>query len=407
LRVALLSYRGNPRSGGQGVYVRHLSRELVRLGHDVEVFSGQPYPQLDDGVALTKVPSLDLYREPDPFRRPRWQEFRDLIDVQEYAIMVRGGFPEPLTFSLRAARLMRRRASEFDVIHDNQTLGRGILAIQRLGVPLVTTIHHPITVDRRVELAAATTPRQRARVRKWYGFLRMQRRVARRLRHIVTVSQNSAAEIVRDFGVAADRIRVIPVGVDPEMFRTDGQPRVRGQIVAVASADTPIKGVPVLLEALAKLRTTHDDAHLLLVTKPSGPTERLISELGLDEAVRVASDLDQEQVAVVLASAEVAVVPSLYEGFSLPAIEAMACGTPLVATRTGALPEVVGVDGAAGLLVPPGDADTLAAALKRLLDDQGERQRMRVAARHRVVQRFTWRSVAERTAAYYAEVAAC
>jgi glycosyltransferase involved in cell wall biosynthesis len=407
LRVALLSYRGNPRSGGQGVYVRHLSRELVRLGHDVEVFSGQPYPQLDDGVALTKVPSLDLYREPDPFRRPRWQEFRDLIDVQEYAIMVRGGFPEPLTFSLRAARLMRRRASEFDVIHDNQTLGRGILAIQRLGVPLVTTIHHPITVDRRVELAAATTPRQRARVRKWYGFLRMQRRVARRLRHIVTVSRNSAAEIVRDFGVAADRIRVIPVGVDPEMFRTDGQPRVRGQIVAVASADTPIKGVPVLLEALAKLRTTHDDAHLLLVTKPSGPTERLISELGLDEAVRVASDLDQEQVAVVLASAEVAVVPSLYEGFSLPAIEAMACGTPLVATRTGALPEVVGVDGAAGLLVPPGDADTLAAALKRLLDDQGERQRMRVAARHRVVQRFTWRSVAERTAAYYAEVAAC
>jgi glycosyltransferase involved in cell wall biosynthesis len=407
LRVALLSYRGNPRSGGQGVYVRHLSRELVRLGHDVEVFSGQPYPQLDDGVALTKVPSLDLYREPDPFRRPRWQEFRDLIDVQEYAIMVRGGFPEPLTFSLRAARLMRRRASEFDVIHDNQTLGRGILAIQRLGVPLVTTIHHPITVDRRVELAAATTPRQRARVRKWYGFLRMQRRVARRLRHIVTVSRNSAAEIVRDFGVAADRIRVIPVGVDPEMFRTDGQPRVRGQIVAVASADTPIKGVPVLLEALAKLRTTHDDAHLLLVTKPSGPTERLISELGLDEAVRVASDLDQEQVAVVLASAEVAVVPSLYEGFSLPAIEAMACGTPLVATRTGALPEVVGVDGAAGLLVPPGDADTLAAALKRLLDDQGERQRMCVAARHRVVQRFTWRSVAERTAAYYAEVAAC
>jgi glycosyltransferase involved in cell wall biosynthesis len=407
LRVALLSYRGNPRSGGQGVYVRHLSRELVRLGHDVEVFSGQPYPQLDDGVALTKVPSLDLYREPDPFRRPRWQEFRDLIDVQEYAIMVTGGFPEPLTFSLRAARLMRRRASEFDVIHDNQTLGRGILAIQRLGVPLVTTIHHPITVDRRVELAAATTPRQRARVRKWYGFLRMQRRVARRLRHIVTVSRNSAAEIVRDFGVAADRIRVIPVGVDPEMFRTDGQPRVRGQIVAVASADTPIKGVPVLLEALAKLRTTHDDAHLLLVTKPSGPTERLISGLGLDEAVRVASDLDQEQVAVVLASAEVAVVPSLYEGFSLPAIEAMACGTPLVATRTGALPEVVGVDGAAGLLVPPGDADTLAAALKRLLDDQGERQRMRVAARHRVVQRFTWRSVAERTAAYYAEVAAC
>ena len=87
MRIALLSYRSKPHCGGQGVYVRYLSRELVALGHSVEVFSGQPYPELDDGVLLTKVPSLDLYREPDPFRVPQLREFRDITDVLEFATM--------------------------------------------------------------------------------------------------------------------------------------------------------------------------------------------------------------------------------------------------------------------------------------------------------------------------------
>ena len=157
MRVALLSYRSKPHCGGQGVYVRHLSRELVALGHDVEVFSGQPYPELDPGVRLTKVPSLDLYREPDPFRTPHPREIRDRIDLLEVATMWTAGFPEPRTFSLRAARLLRHRLDDFDVVHDNQTLGYGLLDVERAGLPVVTTIHHPITFDRRVDLAAATT----------------------------------------------------------------------------------------------------------------------------------------------------------------------------------------------------------------------------------------------------------
>ena len=153
MRIALLSYRCKPHCGGQGVYVRHLSRELVDLGHEVEVFSGQPYPELDAGVRLTKVPSLDLYREPDPFRVPRLREFRDLVDVEEFLTMCTGGFPEPKTFSTRVARLLRDRVDDFDVVHDNQVLGYGMLDIEKLGLPLVTTVHHPITFDRRIDLA--------------------------------------------------------------------------------------------------------------------------------------------------------------------------------------------------------------------------------------------------------------
>jgi glycosyltransferase involved in cell wall biosynthesis len=401
VRIALLSYRSKPHCGGQGVYVRHLSRELVALGHDVEVFSGQPYPELDPGVRLTKLPSLDLYREPDPFRTPRPSEIRDGIDVLEVSTMYTAGFPEPLTFSLRAARVLRRRLADFDVVHDNQTLGYGLLDVARTGIPLVATIHHPITFDRRVDLKSARGWR-RLSVRRWYGFLAMQGRVARRMRHVLTVSRSSARDIVSDFGVAPERIEVIPLGVEPEVFQHYQDPRVPGRIVAMASADTPMKGIATLLEAFAKVRTERD-VELLLITrpKPGGRTEQLIDQLAIKDSVRFVSGLSDTELAEVVGSAEIACVPSLYEGFSLPTVEAMACGTPLVVSRAGAIPEVVGEDGVCADLVTPGDVGELAAALESLLDDPERRHRMGAAGRQRALERYSWRAVAEATAAAY------
>jgi glycosyltransferase involved in cell wall biosynthesis len=401
VRVALLSYRSKPHCGGQGVYVRHLSRELVALGHEVEVFSGQPYPELDPGVRLTKVPSLDLYREPDPFRTPRLSEIRDAVDLLEVALMYTAGFPEPLTFSIRAAGLLRARLAEFDVVHDNQTLGYGLLGLARSGVPLVSTIHHPITFDRRVDVAAARGWRKLT-TRRWYGFVAMQRRVARRMQHVLTVSRSSAADISTEFGVDPSRVEVIPLGVEPEVFQHYRDPRVPGRIVAMASADTPMKGVATLLEAFAKLRTERD-VELLLVTrpKPGGRTERMVERLSIKDSVRFVSGLSDTELAAVVGSAEVACVPSLYEGFSLPTVEAMACGTPLVVSRAGAIPEVVGEDGACADLVAPGDAEELAQALGALLDDPGRRHRMGEAGRRRALETYSWRAVAEATAAAY------
>jgi MMP alpha-(1->4)-mannosyltransferase len=404
LRVALLSYRSKPHCGGQGVYVRHLSRELAALGHHVEVLSGQPYPVLDAGVQLTEVPSLDLYREPDPFRVPRPREIRDRIDVLEVATMWTAGFPEPRTFSLRAARLLGPRVADFDVVHDNQTLGYGLLDIERAGLPVVTTIHHPITFDRRVDLAAATSLRRRLTLRRWYGFLRMQGRVARRSARIVCPSTSSARDVVTDFGVDRRRIDVVPLGVDRVFRPPEGPAPLRrpGRIVAMASADTPMKGVATLLEAVAKLRTERE-VELLLISrpKPGGETERIVDRLAIGDSVRFVHGLSDEELAAVVGSAEVACVPSLYEGFSLPTAEAMACGTPLVASRAGAIPEVVGTDGSCADLVTPGDVGELAAALERLLDDPERRARMGRAGRQRALALFSWRAVAEATVAVY------
>jgi glycosyltransferase involved in cell wall biosynthesis len=406
VRVALLSYRSKPHCGGQGVYVRHLSRELVALGHRVEVFSGQPYPELDEGVLLSRVPSLDLYRDPDPFRVPAPRELRDLVDVAEVAVMCTAGFPEPYTFSLRVARLLRARAGDFDVVHDNQTLGTGMLRVARLGIPMVTSIHHPISVDRRIDLAAASGMRERLRLRRWYSFVRMQRRVARRVGTVLTASKSSARDIAADFGVDAARIRVVPLGVD-DAFRPPTLPRVPGRVLAMASADAPLKGVATLLEAFAKLRTERD-LELVLVARPTpgGTTRRLVERLGLTDSVRFVSGLPDAELVRLMGSAEVACVPSLYEGFSLPTAELMACGTPLVVSRAGAIPEVVGRAGVCADQVTPADADELAGALGALLDDPDRRARYGQAGRRRALERFSWRAAAAATAAVYQEALA-
>jgi glycosyltransferase involved in cell wall biosynthesis len=402
LRIALLSYRSKPHCGGQGVYVRHLSRELVAIGHEVEVISGPPYPELDPGVALTQLPSLDLYREPDPFRTPHLREFRTRIDVLEFALMATAAFPEPLTFSLRAARLLRGRSERPDIVHDNQSLGYGLLRLQRDGFAVVATVHHPITVDRRHDLAAARGLRKNVSSRRWYSFLRMQAKVVRALPALLTVSTSSYDDIVRDFRVEPGRLTVVPVGVETDVFVPPTAPRVRGRIVATTSADVPMKGLVPLLEAVAKLRTERD-VELVVVgkPKPGGTAAKTISRLGIEDAVRFVSGVAEPELVELFGSAQVAVVPSLYEGFSLPAIEAMACATPLVATTAGALPEVVGPHGVAALHVPPGDPEALALAIGSILDDPELGARLGAAGRARVLERFTWRAVAEQTVAWY------
>ncbi|MGI8776701.1 MAG: glycosyltransferase family 4 protein [Acidimicrobiales bacterium] len=403
LRVALLSYRGNPYSGGQGVYVRHLSRELVALGHRVEVWSGPPYPPLDPDVPLVRVPSLDLYRSPDPFRTPALSEFRDALDVAEFALMCSGGFPEPLTFSLRAWRALRHRRGDFDVVHDNQCLGYGILGIDHDVAPVVATLHHPITVDRALDLAHAPTWQRRASLRRWYAFVRMQKRVVRHLPRLITVSSSSARDICAQMEARPRQLAVVPVGVDTAQFRPlPHLARVPGRIMTTASADVPLKGLLPLIEAVAKVRTERH-AELVVVGQRRQGSEvpAAIARLGLEGSVHLVGAVDDRRMIELYAEAEVAVVPSLYEGFSLPAIEAMACGVPLVATTGGALPEVVGRDGDTALLVPPGDPGALATAIGSLLDDAELRARIGAAGRTRVLDRFTWQATARDTVTQY------
>ena len=404
LRVALSVYRGNPFCGGQGVYVRHLSSALSRLGHQVTVFSGQPYPELEPGIELVKLASLDLYRDADPFRHPRIREIESVADVVEIATMLTGGFPEPRTFSLRFRAALLSRLDDFDIVHDDQSLGDALLDIEQAGLPVVASVHHPVTIDRRIDLAAAPTRAKRLSLRRWYGFARMQARVARSLRGVITVSTNSADDVVAEMGVDPRRIHVIPVGVDTELWRPMPEiVRVRGRIMTTASSDVPLKGLSVLLEAIAKIRVEHAEVHLVVIGKlrSDSPIAELINERGLAAAVTfVAGESDQSLVER-YASASVAVVPSLYEGFSLPAIEAMACEVPLVVTDGGALPEVVGPSGEAAIVVGAGDEEALKVAIEQLLMSPARAGALGRRGRIRVAECFTWEQTAKATVSTY------
>jgi glycosyltransferase involved in cell wall biosynthesis len=405
LRIALLSYRGKPHVGGQGVYIRHLAKALVDLGHTVEVLSGQPYPEMPDGVPLVELPSLDIYNDHFPMRMPGLWELKRWTDFVEVASFSAGQFPEPMAFSLRAWDHLRHRAGDFDIVHDNQSLGYGLLLIERqLSLPVLSTIHHPITVDRRLELEHTAGRYRRLTLHRWYSFTAMQTRVASRLQRVITVSQNSFRDICRDHRVDPHRMAVVPVGVDPDIFKPLPEVTpVPGRLITTASADVTMKGLRYLLEALAKLRTERDDVHLVVIgkRKPGGASDQAIHRLGLEQHVEFVTGVPERRIIELYSEAQLAVVPSLYEGFSLPAIEAMSCGAPVVATTGGALPEVVGDDDDTALLVPPGDSEALAARIRGALDDPELRATVGARGRERIIDRWSWRHTAERTVEQY------
>jgi glycosyltransferase involved in cell wall biosynthesis len=407
LRLAYLSYRSKPTVGGQGIYTRHLTKALADLGHRVEVFSGQPYPVLDPRVTLHQLPSLDIFNDFYPGRMPAFWELKSLSDLIEVTQYSAGTFSEPLAFSHRAYRALKSRTADFDLVHDNQCLGYGVLAINRL-LPTLVTLHHPITVDRRLEMAAAPNWHKRMGIGRWYGFVKMQARVARRMPRIVVVSENSIDDIEHDMRVERERMRLVHVGVDPDLFRPLPQvARIPGRLITTASADVELKGLRFLLEAMAKLRTERDVSLTVIGrAKPGGRSAELIERLGLADAIEFVTGVPDERIVELYAQSELAVVPSLYEGFSLPAVEAMATGIPLVATTGGALPEVTGTDGETVLHCVPGDADSLAAALRRGLDEPDLRARLGEAGRARVSELYTWRLTAQRTVEQYREVLA-
>ncbi len=404
LRIALLGYRSQPFGGGQGVYIKYLSKALVDAGHRVDVISGPPYPHLDPRVRLIQLPSLDLFANGLGSLRPR--HLRSLTNIIEWTSKLTGGFAEPYTFGRRAVKYLREHRDEYDLVHDNQSLSYGMLQLQEMGLPLVTTVHHPITSDLRIALKAAKHWWERLLIRRWHSFLLMQKQVVQRLHNIVTVSECSREDIARDFGVQPAAISLVYNGIDTAEFRpVPGVQRSSRRLMATASADQPLKGLRYLLRAYARLLRDYPDLELLVVGKPQpgGHTERLLRKLGLTERVQFVSGISTEEMVRLYAEATIAVVPSVYEGFGLPAGEAMACGVPVVSSDGGALPEVVGD---AGLQVAARDVAAMTDAIARLLEQPALREELSERGRARIEKKFCWQVTARRMTAYYSEVLA-
>jgi len=402
LKICLLTYRGNPASGGQGVYVQHLSKALSDLGHQVHVAAGPPYPQLDDNVRLIKMPSLDLYNPDHLFRPAKISQLANPLNMYEFLNVCTGGFPEPFTFGERVYSYLKKHKSEYDIVHDNQCLAYGIGRLAQKVMPTLVTIHHPITVDRQEEYKVAKTLRQKYRVFRWYSFINMQLKVAQQFSRIITVSEFTKKDIAKEFSLDENKFRVVHNGVNNEFFypKQNG-PRPENSLIVTNSADMPLKGLNFLLEAVAEIRKKQP-IKLTVIGQPkkNGIIENLVVKLGLSDIVHFTGRIANEEFADYYAKSTIAVVPSLYEGFGIPAAEAMACGVPLISTSGGALPEVVGD---AGMIVPPADAKALVNAVTYLLNSSEERKKYAQKGLARVNSVFNWKKAAQEVAEVYRE----
>ena len=406
LNIALLGYRSNPYSGGQGVYLKHLAKALVDMGHRVDVISGEPYPELDARVDLVRLPGLNLYAHPNPAWPLTQQRWRDPLNVFEWASYWSGGFPEPFTFGHRLLRHFKTTRPRYDIIHDNQSLCTGLLGLMRRGYAVTSTIHHPITFDRDIALQNTQEWGLRLLIRRWHRFLQMQTQVTRQLPYITTVSENSRRDIASAFGICEKRIEVVLNGIDSEIFQP--MPAVAREpyhLITTASADQPLKGTQHLIPAVADLAARYPDLKLTFIgaPKPGGKTEQLIQSFQLDERIEFHHGLSFDEIKQLYAKASVAVVPSEYEGFGFPAGEAMACAVPLVSTDGGALPEVVGD---AGVIVPSKNPQALAKAIGDLFENPAERARLSEAGRRRMVEHFSWARTAQEFTQHYHQVIA-
>ncbi len=411
LRILFTAYRGNMHCGGQGVYLWFLARSLARLGHRVEVLVGPPYPDpMPFADRVEQVENLEFWAgwfARDVARRVAGRGPAVLGPLHFYELTAsRLGFlPEPFAFSVRAFRAAVRRLREgarFDLVHDVQSLGWGLLGIRALGLPVVSTVHHPLTVDREASFARDRSLRDAVGTVQFYP-LGMQRAVARRLDAVLTSSPASASRLERDFRIPRSRLHMVWNGIDTELFCPDpAADRVPGQILCVGRASDPNKGIPILVEALARVPPP---ARLVLVDSdhPDSPARRRARELGVEDRIAFTGRVPIRTLVELYRRSRVVVVPSLYEGFGLPAVEALACGTPVVATRAGALPDVLEAVGG-GLLVPPGRPEPLARALAELLERPAQAEELGRRARKEVAARFSWDRIAAATEEVYRAV---
>ncbi len=402
LSIAIISYRSNPHCGGQGVYIRNLGRALSDLGHRVEVIAGPPDPQRAPGPHLTLLKTLDLYNPDDLFRTPGLDELKEPINLLEWLGVSTMGYPEPLTFGMRARKYLKGRMDRYDIIHDNQCLAYDILGLSRK-MPVTATIHHPMTVDRRIAIQSTRSFYKKLQQIRWYSFIGMQKFVARRLPRIITVSHSSRDDIASEFKIPKEKFSTIPIGINTELFHpVENIKRNPHRIIVTNSADTPLKGLYYLIHALRQVADARPVELVVVGTpKKNGIIKKLIQSLDLKNHVRFTGRLDDGKFLLEYAKASLAVVPSLYEGFGLPVGEAMACGLPVICTTGGALPEVAGD---AAKLVSPADATALARAILELLEDKNQREKLAEAGYKRILKEFTWETTAIKTVETYRDV---
>lgn len=396
LKIAILSYRSAPFGGGQGVYVHDISKALTERGHKVDIISGPPYPKVPEGVNLIKLPGLDLFQTfsfKERIKIFKNKKKKNILDYFEFCSVLLGGFPEMKTFGHRCHNYLIQN-TDYDTVIDNQSLSYGMLEIQKM-FPFIEIIHHPITKDYKHDLLANNKLLYRLSRYRWYSFLNMQKRVAPKIKNIITPSSNSSQDIAKDFRCNESNITVIHNGLDVNIFVPyEDIKRDPLKLITTASADVPLKGLDYTLTALSILKNEFQNMNLTVIgkLKKDGHTSRLIERLGISDSIVFKTNLTKKEIAEEYAKSSVAIVSSLYEGFGYPVIEAMSCSTPLIAANTSSIPELIGNY---ATLIPPKDSTSLANSIKLIINNYDKYKSISNKGRDHIIKNFNWLKITD------------
>ena len=402
LKIAFLSYRSDPFSGGQGIYLKNLCEALVKRNHDITIFSGSPLPDVPKNIRLIKVETPG-YFETFSFRE-RLKIFKEQnksrMDYFDFFETCTGTFTEPIFFGERLSlnKVFAEDAHTFDIFHDNQSLSNYPKIINKR---LVTTLHHPIQIDRDIDLDNEKDFFMRLAIRRWYSFLSFQKRNIKNIKAVISPSESSKLDIQKYFNCPEEKIKVIWNGIDLSDHQFNIKEGHTNNLVTIISSDVPMKNLKTIIKAVALVRNDVPDIKLTIIGDLREENEKLIKNLDLQRNINFKNKLSRSDLIETLNNSDIGISGSLYEGFGFPLVEMISSGLPVITSNKGSLPELASD---AGLIFEATSSSDLADKIKNLIKQNDLRQKLINNARNRRDDFFGWDEYAKRLEIVYQKI---
>ena len=402
LKIGLLSYRSDPFSGGQGIYIKHVSEALQNRGHEITIFSGNPLPIVSNKIKVVEISTPGYFETFNSFERFKIFQAQEKtrLDLWDFIETFTGTFTEPIFFGDRLLQNTEfaKTADSYDVFHDNQSISNYPDSINK---KLITTLHHPIHVDRDIDLENESSFLRKLAIKRWYSFLNFQKKNLNKVKKIISPSKSSKKDICHYFQYPAEQISVIWNGIDLADYKFHQRTSFNSEFVTIISSDVPMKNLRNILKALYLLKNDGLSAKLTIIGDLREDNKKLINDLDLNDLVSFRKKLPRNELIKILNASDIGIAASSYEGFGFPLVEMIATGLPVIVSDKASLPELAGD---AGLKFNSDDVSDLKDKMKELVKNHALRDKLANNSKVRRDAFFGWDEYAKKLEDLFEEI---
>ena len=388
LKIGLLSYRSDPFSGGQGIYIKNVSEALQNRGHEITIFSGNPLPIVSNKIKVVEINTPGYFETFNSFERFKIFQAQEKtrLDLWDFIETFTGTFTEPIFFGDRLLQNTEfaKTADSYDVFHDNQSISNYPDSINK---KLITTLHHPIHVDRDIDLENESSFLRKLAIKRWYSFLNFQKKNLKKVKKIISPSKSSKKDICHYFQYPAEQISVIWNGIDLADCKFHQRTSFNSEFVTIISSDVPMKNLRNILKALYLLKNDGLSAKLTIIGDLREDNKKLINDLDLNDLVSFRKKLPRNELIKILNASDIGIAASSYEGFGFPLVEMIATGLPVIVSDKASLSELAGE---AGLKFNSDNVSDLKEKMKELIKNHTLREKLAKNSKVRRDAFFGW-----------------